>query len=214
MRRCAHRARRAPHRARAARRGCRTDGNRGNHAASLPGRSAVRQCRFAPGRTRLEVDPRQHTVAISTSIGHNRTAQRLATSACLARTASAASFSPASSDAVRSRSTIFLHAARADLGLDAQVDAADAVLAVDPGAYRDRLARVLDDRAGHPRGGGRRREVGRPGLEQCDDLGATVAGAGDEFLDLARRPGRPRAACRRRSRRWAPAPSCRRATRG
>src|SRR6201999_3899180 len=76
-----------------------------------------------------------------------------------------------------------LDATGADRGLDPEVDAADAVLAIDPGAGRDRLARVGDHRAGHAGRRGRRRVVGRTGLEQRDDLGAPVAGAGDELLD-------------------------------
>src|SRR5918996_375173 len=71
-----------------------------------------------------------------------------------------------------------------DLGLDTQVNAGDAVLAVDPGAHRQDGPGVLDHRAGHPSGCGGRRVVRRAGLEQCHDLGTTVAGAGDQLLDL------------------------------
>src|SRR4051812_30718613 len=59
-----------------------------------------------------------------------------------------------------------LDALRADLGLDAQVDAGDAVLAVDPRAHRQDLAGVLDDGLGHAGRGGRRGVVGRAGLQQ------------------------------------------------
>src|SRR5919106_1607609 len=71
-----------------------------------------------------------------------------------------------------------------DLGLDTQVNAGDAVLAVDPGAHRQDGPGVLDHRASHPSGCGGRRVVRRAGLEQCHDLGTTVAGAGDQLLDL------------------------------
>src|SRR2546428_3687444 len=79
------------------------------------------------------------------------------------------------------------YAGRAQFGLDPQVHAGDAVLAVDPGAHRPDLAGVLRDRPGHPGRGRRRGEVRRPGLEQRDDLGATVAGTDDQLLDLLRR---------------------------
>src|SRR4051812_20596131 len=76
-----------------------------------------------------------------------------------------------------------LDAFAADLGLDAEVHTVDAVLAVDPGTHRDDRTRVLDDGLGHAGGGGRRRVVRGAGLQQRDDLGPAVAGAGDELLD-------------------------------
>ena len=102
----------------------------------------------------------------------------------MARTASAASFSAASSLSVSGVSTTRLHAAGAQRGLDAQVDTGDAVLAVDPGARRDHRTGVLGDRARHPGRRRRRGVVRRPGLEQPDDLGAAVAGPLDQLLDL------------------------------
>src|SRR5688572_5195166 len=57
------------------------------------------------------------------------------------------------------------HALPTDLCLDAEVDAVDAVLAVDPGAHRHDGAGVLHDRAGHAGRGGGRRVVRRAGLE-------------------------------------------------
>jgi amidohydrolase len=81
-------------------------------------------------------------------------------------------------------------AARTDLGLDAQVDAGDAVLAVHPCAHRHDRAGVLGDRAGHPGRGGGRGVVGRAGLQQGDDLAAAIAGAGDQLLDVRGREQR------------------------
>ena len=75
-------------------------------------------------------------------------------------------------------------AGRADLGLHAQVDAGDPVLAVHPGAHRQDRARVLGHGAGHPGRGGGRGVVGRAGLQQRDDLAAAVPGPGDQRLDL------------------------------
>src|SRR4051794_31098895 len=72
------------------------------------------------------------------------------------------------------------HAAGAQLGLHTQVDAADAVLPVDPRAHRPDLAGVLRDRPRHARRGGRRGVVGGAGLQQRDDLRTAVAGTGDQ----------------------------------
>jgi hippurate hydrolase len=80
-----------------------------------------------------------------------------------------------------------LHASGADLSLDAQVDAADAELAIDPGADRHGRAGVLGDRLRHARGGGGRGVVRGAGLQQRDDLAAAVAGPGDQRLDLVGR---------------------------
>src|SRR5690242_14487893 len=77
-----------------------------------------------------------------------------------------------------------LDAVPADLRLDAEVHAGDAVLAVDPRADREGLAGVLDDRLGHPGRGGGRRVVRRAGLEQGHDLGAAVTRTHDKLFDL------------------------------
>src|SRR5665213_2267113 len=58
-----------------------------------------------------------------------------------------------------------LHATRTDLRLDAEVDATDAVFAVDPGADRHDSASVFGDRLRHPGRRRRRRVVRRPGLK-------------------------------------------------
>src|SRR5690606_19713307 len=77
-----------------------------------------------------------------------------------------------------------LDALGADLGVDAEVDAADAVFALDPGAHGHDITGVGGDGLGHAGGGGGGGVVGRAGLEQRDDLGAAVAGLGDQLVDL------------------------------
>src|SRR4051812_5510249 len=79
------------------------------------------------------------------------------------------------------------HTFSADLGLDAQVDAIDPVLAVDPRAHGHPLAGVLDHGPGHAGRGGRRGVVGGPGLEQRPPLCPAVAGAVDEVVDAVLR---------------------------
>ena len=134
---------------------------------------------FRPGQAVSGGLPMAFGQALS---GACRSAQRLATSACLARTASAA---------VAQRGQLGLgqvpldhpaDAGPADLGLHAQVDARDPVLAVHPGAHRHDRAGVLGHGAGHPGRGRGRGVVRRTGLEQADDLGRRRYGSG--------RPGR------------------------
>jgi len=67
--------------------------------------------------------------------------------------------------------------------------------------------------AGHPGRGRRRGVVRRPGLEQGHDLGAAVAGARDQLVDLGSVQDVGERLCRRRNRPTARAPSCRRASR-
>src|SRR6185312_5122576 len=74
-------------------------------------------------------------------------------------------------------------AGRAELRLDAEVDAVDAVLAVDPRAPGHQGAGVLDHGARHPGRRGRGGVESRAALEQADDLRAAVARADDELLD-------------------------------
>jgi hypothetical protein len=54
------------------------------------------------------------------------------------------------------------------------------------GGAGQHLLLVLQDRLGHLHGRGGRGVVGAAGLEQADDLGAAVAGAGDQGLDPLR----------------------------
>src|SRR5882757_8557264 len=77
-----------------------------------------------------------------------------------------------------------LDALATDLGLDAKVDAVDAVLAVNPRADWNDVARVGDNGLRHPSRRSRRGVVSRPSLEQRNNLRATVAGTGDELVDL------------------------------
>ena len=78
--------------------------------------------------------------------------QRSLTSACLARTASAASLRPANS--ARSASPRRPCGCRrlAELGLNTEVDTLDAVLTVDPCAHRHDRTGVVVHRLGHPGG--------------------------------------------------------------
>src|SRR3954454_21516981 len=62
-----------------------------------------------------------------------------------------------------------LHALAGDLGLDAQVDAVDAVLAVEPATARHALTGPLHDGPRHPGLGCGRRVVRGAGLQQGHD---------------------------------------------
>src|SRR6476661_6733731 len=75
------------------------------------------------------------------------------------------------------------HALPADLGLDAEVHALDAVLPVDPRADGHDGAGVLHHGLRHAGRGGRRRVVRRPGLQQSHHLGAAVTRAVDQVVD-------------------------------
>src|SRR5215218_1369039 len=79
------------------------------------------------------------------------------------------------------------HTLTTDLALDAQVDAVDAVLAVDPCAHGHDRAGVLHHGAGHAGRGRRRGVVRRAGLEQRHDLGPAVSGAVDQVVDAVLR---------------------------
>ena len=72
---------------------------------------------------------------------------------------------------------------RAQLAGHADVEAIDAVLALEVGGAGKDLLLVLQDGFDHLDGCGGGRVVGAAGLEILDDLGAAVAGALDELLE-------------------------------
>src|SRR6185437_16467457 len=76
-----------------------------------------------------------------------------------------------------------LEAPGAELARNANVEAVDAVLALEVCSAGENLLLVLEDGFDHLDCGGRRSVVGRAGLEVLDDLGATVGGAGLELLE-------------------------------
>src|SRR6185437_6750593 len=66
---------------------------------------------------------------------------------------------------------------------NADVEAADAVLALKIGGAGEDLLLVLEDGFNHLDCGSRRSVLSRAGLEVLDDLGATVGGAGFKLLE-------------------------------
>src|SRR5690348_5133019 len=77
-----------------------------------------------------------------------------------------------------------LDAAGADHHGNADIGALDAILAGEVGRTGQQALLVLEIGFGHGNRRGRRRVIGRAGLEQADDLGAAVTGALHDLVEL------------------------------
>ena len=75
-----------------------------------------------------------------------------------------------------------------ELARHAEEQALHAVLALEPRGARQDALLVVHDRLGHLHRAGRRRVVRRAGLEVLHDLGAAVARAVDDRVELSLRP--------------------------